>query len=475
MPVQALRQPTTAHSLLDQAEAQARAGKHKTALALLVPLLEEGAADVRSLSLAAGCYWALEDSVTAIALMRVAVEAAPDNALAWGKLGAMALYVGDKSLAREAYGKTVRLNPRSAPALAALNRLVPFKPGGRHVRLLRELSRDRKLPARDRMLALNALGRVEDAAGNPKAAFHHFTRSKALAGGRYDPAAMDRKLADQRRLFDPGALPSAQANTEDARMVFIVGLPRSGTTLTEGILARHSQVRSIGESMALTEVMLWLRKGGEQSGAWDFLTDLTPARLKEARQLFLARAGVGEADAGRVVVDKMPMDCLDLGLARLILPEARFVFMARHPLDVGLSNFVTAFDRGNGFTTRADWMGHITRIVYASLEDYQPKLGESLRRQSYRALVEESEGEIRALLQHVGLDWEAACLTPEAAGGAVKTASVLQVREQINRSGLGKWRAYEAHLEPLIDALGGWAWIKEWEAQDLAGSVPWAK
>ncbi len=227
--------------------------------------------------------------------------------------------------------------------------------------------------------------------------------------------------------------------------------------------------------MALTEVMLWLRKGGEQSGAWDFLTDLTPARLKEARQLFLARAGVGEADAGRVVVDKMPMDCLDLGLARLILPEARFVFMARHPLDVGLSNFVTAFDRGNGFTTRADWMGHVTRTVYASLEDYQPKLGESLRRQSYRVLVEQPESEIRALLQHVGLDWDAACLTPEAAGGAVKTASVLQVREQINRSGLGKWRAYEAHLEPLIDALGGWAWIKEWEAQDLAGSVPWPK
>ena len=175
---------------------------------------------------------------------------------------------------------------------------------------------------------------------------------------------------------------------------------------------------------------------------------------------------MAEAAPGQVVVDKMPMDCLDLGLARLILPEARFVFMARHPLDVGLSNFVTAFDRGNGFSTRLDWIAHITRLVYASLDDYGPKLGAALRVQSYRALVETPEAQIRALLDHVQLPFEAACLTPEAAGGAVKTASVLQVREKINRAGLGKWHFYEEQLAPLVEALGGPEWIDTWETLD---------
>lgn len=464
MPAQTL--PGDTAPLLDLAEQKIGAGQHKAALALLLPALQRGASDLRSLSLAAGCYWALDDAETAMALIRLGIEAAPENAMAWGKLGAMALYVGEREVARAAYEQSVRLNPRSASALAALNRLAPLDRGGRHVRLLREMVKDRKLPARERMLAANALGRVEEAAGNFGPAFHHFTRSNKLAAGRYDPAALERKLDDQRRLFDPAQLPPVAPAKDAPRLVFITGLPRSGTTLTESILARHPQVRSVGESLALTETMLWLRRAHGGAGAWDFLQAMTPELAAKARQVFLARIGAKPGDG--VIVDKMPMDCLDLGLVRLILPEARIVFMSRHPLDVGLSNFVTAFDRGNGFSTRLDWMGHITRIVRDSIADYVPKLGDCLRLQSYRALVERPEAQIRDLLDHAGLPWDPACLAPEAAGGAVRTASVLQVRERINTRGLDKWRAYEAQLAPLVAALGGAEQIAEWEAADAA-------
>lgn len=466
MSVQTAPRDAVPSPLLDQTEHLITAGQHREALALLLPLLQQGATDLRSLTLAASCYWALDDADTAMALIRLGIEGAPKNALAWGKLGAMAMYTGQRDVARAAYEQSVRLNPRSAAALAALNRLAPFARTGRHVRLLREMSRDRKRPARDRMLALNALGRVEEAAGNFAPAFHHFARSNKLAAGRYDPAALDRKLADQRRLFNPDVLPVLAPDDGAPRFVFVVGLPRSGTTLAESILARHSRVRSIGESLALTETMLWLRKENGGAGAWDFLAGLTEERMQAARSVFLTRSGA--YNGGDVIVDKMPMDCMDLGLARLILPEARFVFMSRHPLDVGLSNFVTAFDRGNGFSTRLDWMGHVTGVALGAVADYRAKLGDSLRMQSYRALVETPEPQIRALLEHAGLPWEDACLTPEKAGGAVRTASVLQVRERINRRGLGKWHNYEAQLAPLIEALGGAGRVAEWERQDAA-------
>lgn len=459
----AVTAPLSESPWLEQIEQHMTNGAFAPALAMLLPLLERGQHDLRLLTLAATCYWKLGDHATAVALMRVVVQHWPDDGASWGRLGSMALYSGETELARMAYENTVRCTPRSAPALAALNRLAPFTRGDRHVRRLREITRDRRIPAPERVLAHNALGRVEEAAGNFKPAFHQFARSNALKSASYHPEAIEEKVADQIRLFDPDVAPMAEG--EGPRFVFIVGLPRSGTTLVESILTRHPGVVSIGESLALSETLRQLAGSG---GPWDWIKSKRAEDMQAARAVFLQRAGINENKAARVIVDKMPMDCLDLALARLILPEARFVFMQRHPLDVGLSNFVTNFDRGNGFSTRLDWIGHITRMVWRSIDDYADKLGPVLRRQSYRVLVETPEPQIRALLDHVGLEWNNACLAPEKAERAVHTASMLQVREKINRKGLGKWRDYAEPLEPLVKALGGWSAIEQWEADDRA-------
>ena len=169
-----------------------------------------------------------------------------------------------------------------------------------------------------------------------------------------------------------------------------------------------------------------------------------------------------------VVVDKLPQNAFEMGYARMILPDAKFIFMARHPLDVGLSLFINSFATGHAYSKNWEWIGHMIRTCYASLEDYKGNLGDQLRIQSYRALVQAPEQQMKEINDHLGLDWDQECLTPQHSEDALKTASVLQVREGINQKGIGKWKRFETELAPLIEALGGWHWIRAWEEEDAA-------
>ena len=238
---------------------------------------------------------------------------------------------------------------------------------------------------------------------------------------------------------------------------------------------RHGDVHSIGESKALSKTLVEARryvasKFGE-SGAWAWVDHLKDEHIAAFRLRFLEHVGHHNVRTDKVIVDKMPLDCLDIGFANWILPEARFVFMHRHPLDVGLSNFCTNFFETNAFAKRLDWIGQMTRAVYTSAEDYEQKLGHVFRRQSYKALVSDPNTQIRALLAHLDLPWQDACLSPEQSDLAARTASMYQVREAINLKGLNKWQSYEAQLAPLIDALGGRDWIEQWDALDQAASI----
>ena len=447
-------------------DALVRTGRHKEALGAVLPMLQAPPLDKDALNIAATCYWALDDTKTAYALMQVATQTWTEEAWIWSKTASMALSLGDFAAAEAGFRKSLRLNPNNVNALASLNRLSPLDRQGTHARRLRKLAISGELSARDKATAFNALGRIEERAGHHKAAFRAFSRFRAASLGTYDPAQTDRIVTDQIRLYRP-----IEAEARDAaRFVFIVGLPRSGTTLTERILARHPDVRSIGESVALRDTMRALRsyvaKTHGQNGPWDWYDYMTPELIQSFRNRFLAAAGVTEADAGRVIVDKMPLDALDMGLAQVLLPEARFVFMLRHPLDTGLSIYCTNFHTGNGFASKQVWIAHVMRAVYRSLDDYQPKLGAALRAQSYSALVDAPEPQVRALLDHAGLSWNVNCLDPERDDRAVHTASLTQVRSGINRSGLDKWRPYRAELSPLIEGLGGWDWIDAWHARN---------
>ena len=444
--------------------------QHAQALSVLLPILKAGVLEAAVLDRAASCYFQLGDSKTAISLLEVITQTWPDLMLGWGKLAAMRQTNGDKDGAIECYRRALKIEPNSVNALTALNLLTPFTRDSRNAERLRKQTKKPKLDARELAMAHNALGRIEQRADKHRIAFRHFSKAKEATRVDFDLALITAKVDEQVRCFE--TVEKRELSGEEPRMIFVCGMPRSGTTLVENILLRHSDVESVGESPALTQTLQAVNqhmlRTGKGAKMWDWFGNLTAEEISAFRQYYYKVALANRPAKNPVIVDKMPLNSFELGLAHVLFPDAKFIFMSRHPLDVGLSNFSTNFYVGNEFSRRLDWIGEMTKSVYRSIHDYEFKLIDQLRLQSYAAMVTDPESQISALLTHLQLPWQDACMTPERSGGTVRTASFLQVREKINTNALGKWKPYEAELEPLVQALGGQEWIDDWQRRDDA-------
>jgi len=454
--------------VLKTAEHLMQKGQYRMALAGLVSALQGGSLDPAVLDKAASCYFQLGDSQTAISLLEMLTQIRPDIVAAWGKLAAMKQTVGDKQGAIEGYRKVLKGDHNSVFGLSALNRLEPFKSNSQKVARLRKLSKSKKLSNVERSLVFNTLGQCEQTANRTSSAFKFFAKAKAVQKPEFFTDELDTLVDGQTERFHSS--PTAESDHKGPRVVFVVGMPRSGTTLVENILARHSMVETVGESPALSQTLQVVRQhvSGTQRGAepWDWFGKLSAQEVSIFRQHYFELISQNSNVSHDVVVDKMPRNSFHLGLAHVLMPDAKFVFMSRHPLDVGLSNFSTNLDVGNEFSCRLEWIGRMTRVIYRSVEDYKEKLPDQLRIQSYEGLVTNPEAQIKALLDHAELPWQDDCLSPQDAVGAIRTASVDQAREKINTRALGKWQAYQEQLQPLVEALGGPKWIEAWREQD---------
>lgn len=453
---------------LDAARAHSARSDHGQALALLLPILKQDPENLTALDLAAVCYVKTGDGATAAKLLEIVVDRRPDLPRAWAKLAGVRATCGDKAGAAEAYEKALALAPDQLSSLVAYNHLSPFPSGSARAEQLRAVASSAESSDAHRIAAHFALGLLEDRAGRTDVAFSHYNQAHHASPSGYNAAFQDQRVEGQ--LAAPWQdAPDIPAQGGPA-MLFITGMPRSGTTLLENCLSRHSMVASIGESTALSATAMAVRRHVAQKhgdpGWWNWAGRLTADEVAQFRQFFLQKAFGGGVPQEGVVVDKMPLNCFDMGLARLLLPEARFLFISRHPLDLGLSNYFANFAAGNRFASRLETIGHMTRCVYRSVQDYQHRLGDVLRVQSYEALVNQPEEQLRAVLGHAGLPWEEACLSPQDNSRAVMTASLMQVRDAISNRSVGKWRRYEKQLEPLKAALGGQDWLETWQRWD---------
>jgi hypothetical protein len=235
--------------------------------------------------------------------------------------------------------------------------------------------------------------------------------------------------------------------------VFVIGMPRSGTTLVEQILASHSKVFGAGELPDLSNAVARLRV--QDGHAFPEIVPLLSDRqLRQIGENYAASIS-SLAPAAERITDKMPLNFFFAGLISLALPNARIIHVRRDPVDTCFSCFSTLFTGEHRVAYELSELGRYYRAYENLMEHWRRVLpAGAMIEVQYEKVVADLEGEARRLIAHCGLEWEDACLAFDRTERAVRTASVAQVRRPIYRSSVGRWQRYQLHLRPLLDALG---------------------
>ncbi|NNF42102.1 MAG: tetratricopeptide repeat protein [Phycisphaerales bacterium] len=309
------------------------------------------------------------------------------------------------------------------------------------------------LPDDARRSLLLVLGRSLDDQGRHDDAFEAFRAANGTAPPAYDHAAEVERFAEIRTAFARSAtagLPRAAAGGETA--VFVVGMPRSGSTLIEQIIHAHPQGAGAGEPRHLSQITM--RLGPAIGSARSYpacVSDLTPAHVKGVAEEYLRRLRTADARATRIV-DKALENFLFLGLVALLLPEAKVIHARRAPMDLCFSCYMHdlrhpwAFDLGT--------LGRYHRLYADLMQFWHTEIDLPILDVDYESLVADQAGESRRIIDFVGLPWDDACLRYFEAKRQVATISYDQVRKPIYQNAAGRFRRYEGHLGALREALG---------------------
>jgi tetratricopeptide (TPR) repeat protein len=378
-----------------------------------------------------------------------AVAHRPAYAKALVNLGVARQELGRNDAALEALDATLALDPSSAIAWHARSDLKRFAADDPDIPRMEALLADATADEARIPLAF-ALGKAWLDAGDIDRAFDRFD-----AGNAWKRAAFDYAVADDVALFEriAAAFPGDAGRTggyTSELPVFVVGMPRSGTTLVEQILASHPRVRGAGELGVLEGVV------GDAIGA-----DGYPERAAALSAADLEALGrryvecVEPFAAGRKrVVDKMPSNVVYAGLIHRMLPNARIIHCRRDPADTALSCYTKLFTGHQRFAYDLAELGRYYRAYDRLMTHWRAVLpADRFLEVHYEDVVEKLETEARKLIAFCGLDWDAACLDFHATQRGVRTASAVQVRRPIYRASVGRWKAYTHRLTPLLTAL----------------------
>lgn len=391
----------------------------------------------------------------AVAAYRQAIILKPNFDVAHGNLGAALIELGRSSEAHSSLEHAIRLAPRNIKHRRYLGELEPYASGDPRLAGLEQLARDAAQLAVDDRIELHfALGKAYDDIGRHAEAFRQWRDGNALKRQlvAYDEAATLGVLDRIRSVFTPDLMRARQkAGHPSSVPVFIIGMPRSGTTLVEQILASHPQVFGAGELKHFSAAMKGIRaRFGSSKSFPEIVLSMTDTDFRELGARYLAEIEK-LAPAAKRIIDKRPTNFQVAGLIHLALPNAFIIHTIRDPIDTCLSCFSKLFTDKQVQTYDLAELGryyHNYQKLMAHWEHLLP-VGRILDVR-YEDIVTDLEGQARRIIAHCGLDWDPRCLTYYKTERPIRTASVLQVRQPIYNNAIGRWRAYEPFLGPLM-------------------------
>ena len=387
----------------------------------------------------------------AIGLYERVLADAPSQPKLWMSYGHMLKTVGRQADGVAAYRRAIGLRPELGEAWWSLANLKTVRFDRDDVAMMERALARGDLEAEDRFHLDFALGKAWEDGGDPDRAFAHYAAGNALRRERlaYDADETERFVDDCIALATPAFFAARESwGCPAPDPVFVLGMPRAGSTLVEQILASHSAIEGTTE---LPDLPAIARRIPDYPHG---LANLTADRARELGEDYLRRAGVQRRTGRPFFVDKLPNNWAHVVLIRLILPNATIIDARREPRACCFSNYKQHFARGQAFSYALDDMGRYYRDyvrLMAHMDRVQPG---RVHRVIHEEMVGDTEPQVRALLDACGVRFEEACLRPHETERAVRTASSEQVRQPIFTGGDRAWRPFAAHLSPLLDALG---------------------
>lgn len=386
------------------------------------------------------------------------LEKQPEQAKIWTSYGHSLRAAGRRDESVAAYQKAIEYGPESGEAWWSLADFKTFTFSAGEIDAIRRQLERTDLSDDDRSYFEFTLGKALEDAGDYADSFEHYAEGNRLRRKMtpYAAAQLTTGVQRSKSVFTPDFFADRADCGSPARdPIFIVGLPRSGSTLLEQILASHSAVEG---TMELPDMLAIVRELGERgAGDWQYpevLASLEPDEFRALGERYLESTRIYRKTDRPMFIDKMPNNFANVGLIQLLLPNARIVDARRHPLASCFSIFKQLFARGQLFAYDLDDLGRTYRDYVELMAHFDEVLPGRVHRVFYERLVDDTEAEIRGLLEYCGLDFEEGCLRFYETDRAVRTASSQQVRQPVNRAGVDHWRHFEEWLDPLKRSLG---------------------
>jgi tetratricopeptide (TPR) repeat protein len=384
----------------------------------------------------------------------------PDHCKIWMSYGHALTTAGRTAEGIAAYRRAIALAPTFGEAYYSLANLKTFRFADAELATMREHLAGSAITREDRAHFHFAIGKALEDSKNFADSFSHYMEGNKLRLSTvgWDPAEITTLIQRSKALFTQEFFAAREGfGTSAADPIFIVGMPRAGSTLVEQILASHSSVEGTMELpniMSLAATLGKKRAPGEKPVYPEVLAGLSAEECRTLGEQYLEQTRIQRKTAKPFFIDKMPNNFVHLGAIRLLLPRARIIDARRHPMACCFSNFKQHFAQGQRYTYSLEHLGRYYRDYVELMAHFDKVAPGAVHRVIYENMVSDTEGEVRRLLEFCGLPFEPATLKFYENDRAVRTASSQQVRQPIYREGIDQWRNFEPWLEPLRQSLG---------------------
>lgn len=393
----------------------------------------------------------------AVGLIEAAINAKPEESAFHHNVAGIYRRMGQLEKAEQEFRTAIELKPDYGEAYQGLSEVVKFEQGDpiidQTVKQVQRLDLEDKVKS----YLYFAAAKMHADIGEYDTAFRCYQSGNTMAGRKFATDQHRQSVKDNIYIFSKYYFKGRPSEGVDSDLpVFIVGMPRSGTTLVEQILASHSQIFGAGELNEIKRIAASSPNFSQIKAPYPHcvpmlkqgaINTMAEEYLKQIRKL------TDDKSVTRIV-DKHPLNFLNIGLILMMFPNAKIIHTVRDPLDTCLSCFFQHFTRGQDYSFNLNQLAHFYNDYARLMEHWQMLYPGKILDLEYESLIENQESESRRLIAYCGLEWEDTCLEFHKTRRTVKTASFMQVRQPIYKSSKGRWQKYRKHIGPLAQILG---------------------